>query len=222
MTTLPFKGRFITLEGGEGSGKTTLLHQLALYLTDQGFDVLITREPGGTILGEMIRDLVLQHNEAIAIHRQAELLLFLAARAQHIHEKILPALEAGHVVLCDRFNDSTIAYQGGARGLGIESVENLCHLICGSVCPQLTLFLDVPPSIGLARSRNLGKEHAASGELDRIESEALAFHKKIQESFEALAKKDPLRIYTINAAQSQERVRKEAISALERFFLLRN
>ncbi len=220
MVNHAYRGYFITFEGGEGSGKTTLLHQLAAFLTQNGYDVITTREPGGTDLGETVRNWVLHHHEAMSIGAKAELLLFLAARAQHIEEKILPALQAGQIVLCDRFNDSTIAYQGGARGLGIEYVQELCHLICGSVTPQLTLFLDVSPATGLARSQRVHKEHAASGKLDRIESEALDFHHKIQEVFQFLAKKEPLRIYTLDASKSQEDVQKEAILAIEKRILL--
>lgn len=216
MANEAYKGLFITLEGGEGSGKTTLLHQLETFLTGQGYEVITTREPGGSQLGEAIRDLVLHHHSSISIGTEAELLLFLAARSQHIKEKILPALQKGQIVLCDRFNDSTIAYQGAARGLGMDYVEKLCLLICGPVVPQLTLFLSIQPAIGLIRSRSVQKEHAASGELDRIESEALSFHQKIQEGFESLAKKEPMRICTIDATQSQEEVRKEAIAALEK------
>lgn len=215
-----YKGRFITLEGGEGSGKTTLLHELAAFLTEHGYDVITTREPGGTHLGEAIRSWLLRQDAGVSIGYKAELLLFLAARAQHIEEKILPALKGGQIVLCDRFNDSTIAYQGGARGLGIEYVRKLCHLICGPITPQLTLFLNVAPEVGLARSKRVHKEHAVSGELDRIESEALSFHSKIQEVLKFLARKEPLRIYTIDANKSQEHVRKEAISALEKLILL--
>ncbi len=215
-----FKGHFITLEGGEGSGKTTLLHQLGAFLTQKGYDVLTTREPGGSQLGETIRDWLLRQNSSPAICNEAELLLFLAARAQHIKEKILPALNSGQIVLCDRFNDSTVAYQGGARNLGVKYVQNLCNLVCGPVIPQLTLFLNVSPDTGLARSRSVHKEHASSGELDRIESEALSFHRKIQQTLEELAKREPLRIYTINANQPQEQVLKEAVRALEELVLL--
>jgi len=215
-----YQGHFITLEGGEGSGKTTLLHQLATFLRERGYAVVTTREPGGTPLGETIRDLVLQHHASLSIDTQAEVLLFLAARAQHIKEKILPALQAGQIVLCDRFNDSTIAYQGGARDLGVPYVQQLCALVCGSVTPQLTLFLDVPPVTGLSRSRSVHKEHAASGELDRIESEALSFHQKIQDVFVFLAQQEPGRMHTIDASQSQDRVREEAISVVEKFILL--
>ncbi len=215
-----FKGHFITLEGGEGSGKTTLLHQLATFLMQQGYEVITTREPGGTKLGETIRDWVLHHDSTLSIGRQAELLLFLAARAQHIEEKILPALEVGKFVLCDRFNDSTVAYQGAARGLGVKNVQKLCQLICGAVTPQLTLCLNVSPEIGLLRSRSVQKDHASTGELDRIESEALSFHRKIQQTLEWLARKEPLRIYPIDANQSQQQVLKEAILAIEKLVLL--
>ena len=215
-----FKGHFVTLEGGEGSGKTTLLHQLAACLTQRGYDVITTREPGGTRLGETIRDWLLHQDPSTSIGHQAELLLFLAARAQHIEEKIIPALEAGKIVLCDRFNDSTIAYQGGARGLGIRYVKKLCQLICGAVMPQLTLFLNVSPEIGLSRSKSVHKEHALSGELDRIESEALSFHRKIQQTLEFLAKREPLRIYTIDANQPQDLVLKEAITVLDELIFL--
>src|SRR5580658_5141815 len=154
-----FKGFFVTFEGGEGSGKTTLLAQLSDVLTQQGYQVVNTREPGGTPLGETIRHWVLHQDPIKRIGNKAELLLFLAARAQHIEEVILPALQEGKIVLCDRFNDSTVAYQGWARGLGIKYVQKLCRLICGKVIPQLTLFLNVSPEVGLARSCQLHKEH---------------------------------------------------------------
>lgn len=214
------KGHFLTLEGGEGSGKTTLLHQLAAYLTQKGHEVVTTREPGGTQLGEMIREWVLHLHGPAAIGSRAELLLFLAARAQHIEEKIIPALDLGQIVLCDRFNDSTVAYQGGARNLGIDYVQKLCKLVCGNVQPQLTLFLDVSPEVGLLRSKEVHKEEASSGQFDRIESEAFQFHSKIQETLHLLAKQEPLRIYRIDASQSQDKVLKEAIKAIEELVLL--
>lgn len=210
----------MTLEGGEGSGKTTLLHQLADYLTQKGYEVVTTREPGGTRLGDTIRDWLLHHNMQVSIGNKAELFLFLAARAQHIEEKILPALHDGKIVICDRFNDSTVAYQGGARGLGIKYVQKLCRLLCGSVLPQLTLLLNVSPEIGLSRAQKTEKKHATSGELDRIESEHLSFHVKIQQTLKSLAKKEPLRIYLIDANQPQLNVLKEAILAIEKLLLI--
>ncbi len=220
MNNKEILGHFITLEGGEGAGKSTLLTYLETYLVQQGLHVIATREPGGTRLGEAIRDLVLQHKHVMSIGNEAELLLFLAARAEHIQEKILPALQAGKIVLCDRFNDSTIAYQGGARGLGIQHVRRLCHLICGPVVPQLTLYLDVSPELGLARTRQLEKEEAGSGALDRIESETLSFHQNIRKVFLSLAKKEPHRLCTIDANQSLEEVQQEAVQALKKLILI--
>lgn len=214
-----YKGHFISLEGGEGSGKTTLLHQLAAFLTQQGYDVLTTREPGGTHLGETIRNWLLHQHASPAIGTNAELLLFLAARAQHLEEKIIPALQEGKIVLCDRFNDSTIAYQGGARGLGIDYVQNLCHLVCRGLTPQLTLFLNVSPEVGIARTRKVHKEHSPNGELDRIEAEHLSFHHAIRDTFLKLAKREPLRIMILNADKSQAHVLKEAIKAVEELIL---
>lgn len=215
-----FKGYFITIEGGEGSGKSTSLTRLADLLVSRGYSVVKTREPGGTPLGEKIRNLLLNQDDTAQICSQAELLLFLAARAQHIEELIKPALIAGKIVLCDRFNDSTIAYQGAARGLDAKYVKKLCQLICGSVAPQLTLFLDVNPDIGLMRTNKLEKEHAATGQFDRIEKEALDFHKRVQQAFRHLARREPFRIYHIDANKSQDYVIKEAIRAIEEFILL--
>lgn len=208
------KGCFITLEGGEGSGKTTLLNHLADFLKKQHFEVVVTHEPGGTALGAVIRNWLLKRSTTEPLCNRSELLLFLADRAQHIEEVISPALQSGKIVLCDRFNDSTIAYQGAARGLGISYVKQLCQLTCQSVLPQLTLFLDVPPEVGLSRSKWTLKQEAARGELDRIESESLIFHWKIQKALQDLAREEPSRIYTINAQQSKSDVFKEAISIL--------
>lgn len=218
--TPPYKGFFITLEGGEGAGKSTLLNQLADHLSAQGYEVLLTREPGGTALGEVIRGWLLGHQASFPISNQAELLLFLAARAQHIEELIKPALKEGKIVLCDRFNDSTIAYQGVARGLDYKYVSKLCHLVCGSVQPQLTLFLDVDPQIGLLRTQKMSKEHAASGHFDRIESQAIDFHQRVREAFRKIARREPLRVYQINANKPQDAVLAEALRAIEELVLL--
>ncbi len=211
-----FSGYFITLEGGEGAGKTTLLNQLAAFLAEQGYQVVVTREPGGTPLGEAIRNWLL--GRELPMGARAELLLFLAARAQQIEEKIRPALEAGKVVLCDRFNDSTIAYQGGARGLGVGYVRQLCELVCGSMIPQLTLLLTVPPEVGLARSRRRSNEQAPSGQLDRIESEALEFHHTLQQTLERLAQQEPTRIHTLDATRPQHLVYNEAVRIIQNIF----
>lgn len=209
-------GNFITLEGGEGSGKTTLLYQLKDFLGRRGCEVVLTREPGGTVLGEQIRGLLLNPQGSTPISPLSELLLFLAARAQHIQEVILPAIRAGKIVLCDRFNDSTIAYQGSARGLGVDYVKKLCHEVCGAVVPSLTLFLEVTPEVGLARAKKVQKEYGSSGEFDRIESEAIHFHKKIQDALQTLAKEEPFRIHIINAELPQEAVHNEAVAILQK------
>lgn len=209
------RGYFITLEGGEGSGKSTLLNELADYLTQHHFEVVKTREPGGTRLGEMIRYWLLNHQAGCAIADQAELLLFLAARAQHIDEVIEPAVKQGKIVLCDRFNDSTIAYQGSARNLDIVKVKHLCETVCGPVVPDLTLFLDVDPEVGLLRTMKLEKDQANAGEFDRIEQEALSFHKNVQAGFRALAMENPGRIVRIDANQSRDLVIADAIQVVE-------
>ena len=187
---------FITVEGCEGAGKTTLIERLELQMRAEGRAVMRTREPGGTKLGEEVRAILLQ-NGSIASH--AELCLFLASRAQHLQEIILPALEAGTVVICDRFNDSTIAYQGAARGLGVEPVSFVCDFICQGLKPDLTLLLDVDPLAGLLRIQQRRTQ-------DRIESEELRFHVKIREAFLALCRKDPHRMHRIDASQSLEQV----------------
>jgi dTMP kinase len=209
-------GIFITIEGGEGTGKTTLIKAIENELTVRGFCVVTTREPGGSSLGEHIRTWLLNRDASVAIGSHAELLLFLAGRAQHIEELIQPSLARGCVVLCDRFNDSTIVYQGIARNLGQEYVAQLCSSVCRGIDPHLTFVLDLDPGTGLARSRAVNKEHAAEGELDRIESEALHFHEKVRKGFLDLAQQAPHRCKIIDAAQSKERVFLEAISALEK------
>ncbi|MDP1880100.1 MAG: dTMP kinase [Parachlamydiaceae bacterium] len=218
MSKVHSNGLFITLEGGEGSGKTTLMQKLADYFVSYGYEVLMTREPGGTLLGETIRNWLLEQNSSFKMSDQAELFLFLAARSQHLYEKIQPALAKGQVVLCDRFNESTIAYQGGARGLGIEYVQHLCQMACGETKPNLTLYLDVKPEVGLNRAKSTQKENAASGELDRIESEHLSFHQTIKSIFDDLAKADPERIVKIDANQSKNVVLQEATSIIEKHF----
>lgn len=214
------KGFFITLEGGEGAGKSSLLASLASFFREQGYEVVVTREPGGTPLGEMIRHWLLTHQDSIQIGSQAELLLFLAARAQHIEEIIQPALIAGKIVLCDRFNDSTVAYQGVARRLDSAYVQQLCQLVCGAIQPHLTFFLDVEPEVGLKRSQKVDKEQAASGVLDRIESQTLTFHQAVQEAFRQIAKQEPERICTLDANQKQELVFEQAKQAIKKLFQL--
>lgn len=203
---------FITFEGGEGAGKTTLISRLERELSLLGIQVVKTREPGGSLLSEHIRSWLLNRDFHVKVGKQAELLLFLAARAQHLEELIVPALNAGKIVFCDRFNDSTVVYQGLARGLGEKKTEELCKLVCGSTLPDLTIFLDVDPETGLQRTKKSHKENAANGEMDRIESEGVQFHRSVREGFKKLAYENPERIHTIDASRPKDIVLKEALA----------
>lgn len=196
-------GCFITFEGGEGAGKTTLIEAIAAQLTSQGFTVVKTREPGGSQLGELIRSILLQHSDPVSVY--AELSLFLASRAQHVQEVIAPALRAGKVVLCDRFNDSSVAYQGAARGLGEEKVRAFCEFICQGVKPQLTIYLDIDPTLGLERAARARKK-------DRMEAETVAFHQKIRQAYLAIQKQESARFRLIDATLSPEKVYKQAMN----------
>jgi len=200
------QGLFITFEGGEGAGKTTLIQQLAHQIISEGFDVLKTREPGGTELGEQIRSILLQHKGPVSPY--SEMCLFLASRAQHILEVIGPALEAGMVVLCDRFNDSSVAYQGAARALGMEKVADFCEFISQGLQPNLMLYLDLDPELGLSRA-------AKAREQDRIESETVMFHRKIREAYLTIHRANQHRFRLIDATLPPERVYKEAMKLIQ-------
>ncbi len=200
---MPLKrGLFVTFEGGEGAGKTTLIEKIAKELSEEGYSVLKTREPGGTKLGEHIRSILLEHKQPLSPY--AELSLFLASRAQHIFEIIEPALQEGKIVLCDRFNDSSIAYQGNARDLGMKKVSQVCQFISQDLRADLTLYLDLDPELGLERvAKGRGR--------DRIESEEMAFHQKVREGFLAIAKEEPERFHLIDARLAFEKVFEEAM-----------
>jgi dTMP kinase len=191
------KSFFITIEGGEGSGKTTLIKRLKELFSEE--DVVVTREPGSTSLGEKIRQLLLEKDIKTPVSPYAELSLFLAARAQHIEDVIRPALNNKKIVICDRYNDSTIAYQGYARELGVEKVKDLCDFISQGVTPNVTFYLDIEPSMGLERIK-------AKKPYDRIESEKILFHQKIREGFLQIAKEEPGRFHVIDATSSPEDV----------------
>lgn len=203
------KGMLITFEGGDGAGKTTLLHALHQILLSEGMEVVHTRAPGGTHLGKKIRDLLL--HESAEMDELAELFLFLADRAQLVHEVIRPALKLGKIILCDRFNDSTIAYQG-ARGLDPVKIESLCHLATGSITPDLTFYLDIDPLIGLERSEK------KQGCKDRLESEMLSFHQKIRHSFLNFVSENPSRFVLLDAMLSPEALLAQAKDKLYALF----
>lgn len=206
------RGLFITFEGGEGAGKSTLIRQLAGELKKRGEVIVTTREPGGSSLGQQVRDWLLLPKETNPLTSKAELLLFLADRAQHIEEIIRPALEEGKIVLCDRFNDSTIAYQGYGRQLNIENVQKLCTLVTENLVPDLTYLLDLPPEDGLLRAKKEHKQEAGSGNLDRIEAETLAFHERLREGFRELAQQSPERIAILNALKTPQEVLEAALT----------
>src|SRR5262245_51688439 len=205
-------GLLVTFEGVEGSGKSTHLRLLAAALRAEGHDILETREPGGTALGQALRDLLLRP-AATPPDPLTELLMYCADRAQHAAEVIRPALAAGRIVLCDRFSDSTIAYQGYARGLDLDTVRTLDARARNGLAPDLTFLLDCPAAAGLARAL------ARSGAPDRFEQETLAFHEAVRRGFHALAAAAPARYRVIDttppAAEVAARIRAEALRALD-------
>lgn len=191
---------FITLEGGEGAGKSTILKMLSNALEELGFHVTCTREPGGIEIAEQIRTIILDKRN-VSMDSKTEALLYAAARRQHLVEKVLPELEKGHIVLCDRFLDSSLAYQGYARGLGIEEVLTINKFAIGDCMPSLTLYLDVRPEIGLSRINQDNQR-----EINRLDLESLEFHSIVREGYHKLIKMFPERIKLINAEGALEEV----------------
>lgn len=194
------QGWFISLEGVDGSGKSTQIQTTAAWLKEQGYEVLVTREPGGTATAEKIRNLVLDAD--VPLQPRTELLLYLAARAQHVAEVIKPALAAGRIVLCDRFVDSTLVYQGIVRGLDLRRIKELNEFASEELMPALTLLLDADPALLEERRRERGVT-------DRFEQEGLSFQKKLREGFLFLAEKEPERIKKVAALQAPEQVQAE-------------
>ncbi|HIQ42122.1 MAG TPA: dTMP kinase [Pseudomonas oleovorans] len=191
-------GLFITLEGPEGAGKSTNREYLAERLREQGVDVLLTREPGGTPLAERIRELLLAPSDE-PMAADTELLLVFAARAQHLQQVIRPALARGSVVLCDRFTDATYAYQGGGRGLSTARIAQLEQFVQGELRPDLTLIFDLPVEVGLARA-------AARGRLDRFEQEQRSFFESVRHAYLARAEQSPQRYRVLDAGKSLAQV----------------
>jgi dTMP kinase len=207
------KGRFITFEGGEGCGKSTQIRRLESFLKEKGVKVLVTREPGGTRLAELIRGLLKDEKDDPPCDR-AELLLFLAARAQLVKNVILPALESGVWVLSDRFSDSTFAYQGYGRGLDLEILKIANDFACDSLKPDLTLLLDVPAEVAASRMRKRERETNTSA--DRIELAGDEFHLRLREGFRALAAAEPERIITVDASGTPDEVWEAVCRSLKR------
>lgn len=203
-------GYFITIEGPEGAGKTTAIEQLMKQLQPLGIEVVLTREPGGIEIAEKIREVILNKNH-IAMDGRTEALLYAAARRQHLVEKVLPALQQGKVVLCDRFIDSSLAYQGHARGLGIDEVLSINEFAIQDTWPDLTLLFDVAPEIGLQRiAANSGREQ------NRLDMEKLPFHQKVYEGYQEVMRRYPERIVKIDAANSLDEVVADALEAIKK------
>jgi dTMP kinase len=208
------RGKFITFEGLDGCGKSTQLEKLACVLREEGIDVLSTREPGGTLIGERIRAVLLDSRTA-ALDPYAEMALMFASRAQQIAELILPALEVGKWVLCDRFTDSTEAYQGGGRQLGSESVLRLHEVLCRGVWPDLTILMDseVAHSVDRARRRNNQVvEGTDTPDENRFEKENNAFFSRVHEAYLAIARRETNRVAVVDARRSIEEVHPEIVA----------
>ncbi|MFC3772412.1 dTMP kinase [Paenibacillus sp. GCM10012303] len=197
MTTTGF---FVTVEGGEGAGKTTAIRSIEQVLMQAGYEVVVTREPGGIAIAEQIREVILDKNN-VTMDGRTEALLYAAARRQHLVEKVRPALQAGKAVLCDRFIDSSLAYQGYARGLGIDEIFDINRFAIDGTMPDLTLFLDVSPEVGLARI-HANRER----EVNRLDLEALSFHERVRAGYRQLLERFPDRIIRVDADQSESDV----------------
>ncbi len=208
MNNTDLKGRFITVEGTEGVGKSTNMAFIESWLKDSGKELIITREPGGTPLGEKLRDVLLDAKEQ-SMCDDTELLLMFAARAQHLQEVILPAIDAGKWVLCDRFTDSTYAYQGGGRGIEMDRIAQLEQWVQGDRRPDMTIILDLPVDVGLERA---GKRSAP----DRFELEKHDFFNKVRDTYLARAAANPERYEVIDASPSMTEVQQSIQSILEK------
>ena len=200
------RGKFITFEGCEGSGKSTQLKMLSAYLDKNGIPYVMTREPGGSPIAEDIRKIILDGKNT-AMCDECEAMLYAASRIQHIREKVLPALEAGKLVICDRYVDSSLAYQGYARGLGLNYVENINRKAFELCTPDLTVFLDISPDKAFERKHGADKN-------DRMELQGLAFHRRVYEGYLALLEKYP-RICAVECLKSAEEVHKNIVNLLK-------
>ncbi len=193
---------FITFEGPEGSGKSSQLARLAPFLAERGFDILVTREPGGTVIGDQIRN-CLHDVENTTMAAPTELLLYSASRAQLVQEVIRPVLEAGKIVLCDRYADSTLAYQGFGRGLDLDDLQVITNFATGGLKPDLTILLDIPVERGLERRRRWGAE------MNRLDLEELAFHERVRQGYHELVRADMGRWCIIDADRTAEEVQED-------------
>lgn len=206
------KGVFITIEGGEGAGKSTLIERLSNKMMQRGKTVITTREPGGIPIAEQIRAVILDRKH-ITMDARTEALLYAAARRQHLVEKVVPALGQGHIVICDRFVDSSLAYQGHARGLGMDEVWAINQFAIQDLMPDLTIYMDVSPEVGLERIAQ-----ASEREINRLDLEKHSFHEMVREGYLRLLHQNPDRIVLINAEQSPELVFDDVLNAIDSRF----
>jgi len=208
-------GFFITFEGIEGCGKTTQIRLLAKGLKEGGREVVLTREPGGTEIGERIRAVLLDASSC-GMSPITDLMLYGAARNQHVREVIRPALERGAVVLCDRYADATTAYQGAARRIDVKTIDEVHRVATEGVWPQLTLLLDMPASEGLSRARERNLHEDIAGREDRFEREELDFHERVRSGYLAIAKREPSRVVIVDAGRSIEDMQAKIASVVEK------
>ena len=209
-------GKFITFEGPEGGGKSTQLKLLSDYLDEQGVEHITTREPGGTAISEQIRNILL-NPEHLSLTDRTELLLMLAARAQHTEEVLLPALKEGKIVLCDRYNDSTIAYQSFGDDYELEQAWKLCNMASWGLVPDRTYLFDIDPEQGIERSRGVHKQNSSQGNVDRMEAKDLAFHQKVRQGFLTLAEREPDRFLVLDATRPVEEVQQIIVADIIKF-----
>ena len=211
-------GLFITLEGVDGTGKSTQLRLLAQYLKKRGLAVRTTREPGGTNVGEQIRKILLA-STTTELAPLAELALMYAARAQHLQEVIRPALAQGEIVLSDRYNDASFAYQGYGRGLGVKTVRAFDRIVCARTQPDLTIVLDLPPRLSLKRAQ--GRESRRKSKQQRFELQGMRFHKRVRDGYLAIARREPGRVKVVHAEQPVAEVQAEIRRLVDAFLTRR-
>lgn len=203
------RGKFITLEGGEGTGKTSQIKMIAKYFEDKGIPFLVSREPGGIDIAEQIREVIL-NTKNTKMDKRTEALLYAAARRQHLVERVIPALNSGISVICDRFVDSSLVYQGYAREIGMDEVMDINKFAIDDCMPELTIYLDIEPEKGLERiSKNKDRE------VNRLDLESLEFHRKVREGYKMLLSRYPERIKIVDASSEFEKVTEDIIEVIE-------
>lgn len=208
------KGKFITFEGPEGSGKTTQLLLLAKHLKENGCPVVATREPGGTEISEKVRNILLDASN-LNLSNRTELLLMVASRAQNTAEVIVPALKQGKIVLCDRYSDSTLAYQSYGRGFDLEVTRQMCLFATDGLQPDMTLLIDIDPELGLERAKLTGKSSTPAKKHDRMESQGLEFHRRVREGFLKLAEAEPDRFRVLNSKGTIEEIHSQILKHIK-------